>query len=86
MRVVLTLLVRDEADVIEATLLHHYALGVDHVVATDHRSADGTSEVLRRFEQEGRLTLIAEESPSSASPTGSRAWRVSRRASSAPTG
>jgi hypothetical protein len=61
-RVVLTLLVRDEADIIEANLRYHYALGVDHVVATDHRSTDGTTEILRRFEREGRLTLLREES------------------------
>ena len=62
MRVVLTLLVRDEADIIEANLRYHYALGIDHVVVTDHRSTDGTTEVLQRFEREGRLTLVREES------------------------
>lgn len=62
MRIVLTLLVRDEADVIEANLRHHLALGVDHVVVTDHRSSDGTTEILRRFEADGRLTLVREES------------------------
>jgi hypothetical protein len=62
MRVVLTLLVRDEADVLEANLLHHLDLGVAHVVATDHRSTDGTTEILRRFERDGVLTLLHEES------------------------
>ena len=62
MKVVLTLLVRDEADVVEANLLHHLDLGVAHVVVTDHRSTDGTAEILRRFEREGVLTLLAEES------------------------
>jgi Glycosyl transferase family 2 len=62
MRVVLTLLVRDEADVIEANLRHHLGLGVDHVVVTDHRSTDGTTDVLRRFERAGRATVLWEES------------------------
>jgi hypothetical protein len=62
MRVVLTLLVRDEADIVEPTLLHHLELGVAHVVATDHRSTDGTTEILRRFEDDGVLTLVREES------------------------
>jgi hypothetical protein len=62
MRVVLTLLVRDEADVLEANLAHHLALGIDHVIVTDHRSSDGTTEILERFAGEGRLTLIREES------------------------
>jgi len=61
-RVVLTLLVRDEADVIEANLVHHLAIGVDHVIVTDHRSSDGTTEILRRFERQGRVTLVREES------------------------
>ncbi len=62
MRVVLTLLVRDEADVVEANLVHHLALGVDHVIVTDHRSSDGTTEILERFVAAGRLTLIREQS------------------------
>ena len=62
MRVVLTLLVRDEADVVEANLAYHLALGVDHVIVTDHRSSDGTTEILERFARDGRLTLIREES------------------------
>jgi hypothetical protein len=59
-RVVLTLLVRDEADVVEACLQHHLALGVDHVIATDHRSTDGTTAILERYERDGRLTLLRE--------------------------
>lgn len=62
MRIVLTLLVRDEADVVEANLAHHLALGVDHVIVTDHRSSDGTTEILERVAGDGRLTLIREES------------------------
>jgi hypothetical protein len=61
-RVVLTLLARDEADVVEWQLLYHYALGIDFVVATDHRSVDGTTEILRRFEAEGRLRYIRDDS------------------------
>jgi hypothetical protein len=62
LRIVLTLLVRDEADVVEANLAHHLALGVDHAIVTDHRSSDGTTEILERFAGDGRLTLIREES------------------------
>ena len=59
-RVVMTLLARDEIDIIATMLDFHYAHGVDHVVATDNRSVDGTTDVLRQYEREGRLHLILE--------------------------
>ncbi len=62
MRVVLTLLARDEADVVEWQLLYHFGRGIDFVVATDHRSVDGTSEILQRFAAEGRLRYIRDDS------------------------
>jgi hypothetical protein len=64
MRVVLTLLVRDEVDVIDAFLRYHLDRGVDFVVATDHRSADGTTDVLARYAREGHVHVIHESSES----------------------
>jgi hypothetical protein len=57
----MTLLVRDEADIVDAQLAFHLAAGVDFVVATDHRSQDGTTEILRRYEREGVLRLLRED-------------------------
>jgi hypothetical protein len=57
----MTLLVRDEADLTEQWLRYHFARGVDFVVATDHRSVDGTTDLLRAAEREGRLRLIRAE-------------------------
>jgi hypothetical protein len=59
----LTLLVRDEIDIVDEFLRYHLELGVDHVIATDHMSADGTQDVLARYEREGRLHLLRETSP-----------------------
>ena len=42
----MTLLVRDEADIVDANLAYHLARGVDEVIVTDHRSHDGTRERL----------------------------------------
>ncbi len=60
MKVVMTLLVRDEADVVDEQIAFHLDAGVDFVVATDNRSQDGTTEILQRYEREGRLHLIRE--------------------------
>jgi Glycosyl transferase family 2 len=56
----MTLLVRDEEDVLEANLAHHFAQGVDFVIATDNGSVDGTVAILEAEERAGRLRLIHE--------------------------
>src|SRR2546423_10475194 len=58
MRLVMTLKVRDEADVLEDNLRSHRALGVDFFVVTDNGSVDGTSEILERYEQAGLAHVI----------------------------
>jgi Glycosyl transferase family 2 len=56
----MTLKVRDEVDILEANLRYHACLGVDHFIATDSGSEDGSLEVLDRWQSAGRLTLITE--------------------------
>jgi hypothetical protein len=56
-RLVLTLLVRDEADIVAATIEHHLAAGVDFVVAIDNGSLDGTVDVLTAYRDAGVLGL-----------------------------
>lgn len=63
MKICLTLLVRDEIDIVDDVLRYHLDSGVDFVVATDHRSEDGTTEILRGYERDSCLHLIREESP-----------------------
>jgi hypothetical protein len=60
MKLVMTLLARDEADIVESWLSFHLNAGADFVVATDNRSVDGTTEILERYEREGHLHLIRE--------------------------
>ena len=59
-RLVMTLLVRDEADVVDAQIAFHLHAGVDFVVATDNRSSDGTTAILERYERAGVLQLLRE--------------------------
>jgi hypothetical protein len=61
MKLVMTLLVRDEADIVDAQIAFHLAAGVDFVIATDNRSEDATTDVLERYEREGRLRLLRED-------------------------
>lgn len=55
MRLVMTLLVRDEEDVLADHLEVHYSLGVDFVVATDNLSEDATPDILQHYADQGRL-------------------------------
>jgi len=61
MTLAMTLLVRNEADILEANLAYHFAAGVDFVVATDHRSDDGTSDILEKYARAGLAFVIREE-------------------------
>lgn len=58
--IVMTLLVRDNADIVAANLDFHLAMGVDHVVVTDNASADETREIVRDYVGRGVATLIEE--------------------------
>ena len=57
MRIIATLMVRDEADVVAAMVEHHLDQGVDLVVVTDNASVDGTTEILEQYAATGRVEL-----------------------------
>jgi len=61
MKLVMTLLARDEADVIGANIDFHLNAGVDFVVATDNRSHDATTDILESYARSGHLHLIRED-------------------------
>ncbi len=58
----MSILVRDEVDIIEHNIRYHANMGVGHFVVTDNGSKDGTREVLEELSHEFSLTIIDEPS------------------------
>lgn len=61
MKLVQTLIVRDEADVLDAHIAYHLNAGVDFVIATQHGSGDATTGILEAYERAGYLRLFREQ-------------------------
>ena len=57
MRLIGTMMVRDEIDIVAAMVEHHLAQGLDLLIVTDNASLDGTSELLERYADTGRVEL-----------------------------
>ena len=57
---VMTLLVRNEDDIIRENIEYHIKHGVDFIIATDNGSIDKTREILEEYEKKGCLFLIDE--------------------------
>jgi len=55
--IVMTMMVRDEADIVGAMIEHHLAQGIDLFLVTDNGSVDGTTEILEEFARDGRIEL-----------------------------
>lgn len=62
MKLVMTLLVRDEEDSIKANIDFHKAQGVDFFIITDNLSDDGTTEILKDYEKSGVIRYVWEKS------------------------
>ena len=62
MKLFMTLLVRDEADILALNLEHHLAQGIDFFIVTDNGSVDATPEILQTYADRGLLELIQEPS------------------------
>jgi len=57
-RLIMTILVKDEVDIIEVNIRTHASLGVDGFVVMDNGSTDGTREVLSKLQKEYQIVII----------------------------
>ncbi len=60
-KVAMTLLVRDEADVIDLFIRYHSRAGIDALIVTDNGSCDGTREILEQHLRDGAISEIIDE-------------------------
>jgi Glycosyl transferase family 2 len=60
-KIVQTLVVRDEEEILRANLDYHLATGVDLVLVIDHRSEDATPEILESYRAAGVVRVFREE-------------------------
>ncbi|MFT6258487.1 MAG: hypothetical protein ACJA0S_000454 [Rickettsiales bacterium] len=59
-KLVMTLLARNEEDIIEECIKFHLSHGVDFIIATDNSSIDGTRDIFLKYQEKGVLHLIDE--------------------------
>lgn len=57
MKIAMTMMVRDEADIIAPMIDHHLRQGVDVIIVTDNGSVDGTTEILEGYAASGLVVL-----------------------------
>ncbi|GAB6045669.1 hypothetical protein JCM11957_12670 [Caminibacter profundus] len=57
----MTILVKNEEDIIEKNIRFHASIGVDSFVVMDNDSSDGTREILENLKKEFEITIIDEK-------------------------
>ncbi|MEA2047496.1 MAG: glycosyltransferase family 2 protein [Campylobacterota bacterium] len=60
MKLIMTLLVRDEEDILKENIDFHLSQGVDFIIATDNCSVDDTRDILLEYQKKGVLHYIYE--------------------------
>lgn len=52
-KLIMTLLVKNEEDMLEKNLIFHKAMGVDSFIITDNNSTDSTPEIIQKYKEKG---------------------------------
>ena len=59
--IVMTLLVKNEEEMLAQQIEFHHALGVDHFIVTDNNSTDSTPDIIRHYQEKGWIVDVIEE-------------------------
>ena len=54
-KLVMTLLVKNEEDMLEKNLQFHKSMGVDGFIVTDNNSTDRTPEIIKEYQEKGLI-------------------------------
>jgi Glycosyl transferase family 2 len=54
--IIMTLLVKDEDDILEENLIFHKSMGVNQFIITDNNSSDRTAEIIKKYQAKGWIT------------------------------
>ena len=60
-KLIMTLLVKNEEDLLEKNLQFHKAMGIDYFIITDNNSTDRTAEIIEKYKQKGWILECIEE-------------------------
>lgn len=60
-RLIMTLLVKNEEDLLEGNLLFHKSMGVDGFIITDNNSSDRTPEIIQKYKKKGWILDVIVE-------------------------
>lgn len=61
-RLVMTILTRNDADVLETNIEYHLSVGIDFFIITDNNSTDHTAEIIKKYEKRGVAKYIFDDS------------------------
>lgn len=59
--IIMTLLVKDEEELLALNLEFHHAMGIEHFIITDNNSTDRTPEIIRHYQEKGWVLRYIEE-------------------------
>jgi len=57
-KLIMTLVVKNEEDILETNIRFHHAMGVDGFIVSSHNCTDRTDEILERLQKEGLVLAI----------------------------